>query len=160
MTDPETIVSLARAAFPVEPQPARDALMKYHCPECIDVSNAYGARPWPEISLDVVANNETALLTAAAWRYYLPAVITWCVRDPEVADVRCEYLVYQLEPPQPPKSDEWFAERIGGFSEEQRRVIVAYLDWYREREEAEYSLLEMPTPVHVYRALAFWKGEQ
>jgi hypothetical protein len=74
-------------------------------------------------------------------------------------DIRCDYLVYELEPPVPPKADEWFAERISGFSEEQRRVIVAYLEWYREREEAEYALLEMPTPVHVHRALAYWNAE-
>jgi hypothetical protein len=73
-------------------------------------------------------------------------------------DVLPEFLVYQLEPPQPPETDEWFLERRGGFSQAQREAIVAYLDWYREREEAEYSELEMGPPSHVYRALDYWKS--
>ena len=39
-----------------------------------------------DISLeDILAGRETALLTAAAWRYYLPALMTWCIRAPQWA---------------------------------------------------------------------------
>jgi hypothetical protein len=131
-------------------------LFNDHCDECIEVSKAFGGRRWPDIALGDLLASETALLTAAAWRYYLPAVICLCVRDPDAADIRCEYLVYQLEPPEPGKDDVWFEERRGGFTEAQRQAIVGYLSWYRAREEAQYANLEMDVPQHVYRALAHW----
>lgn len=161
MNSTEEIVRLVVAAFPAEPRPPAEALFKDHCQECIAVSNAFGARPWPDITLQaLLVGGETALLTARAWRYYLPSVITWCVREPEAVDVICDNLVYQLEPPEPGKEDVWFAERKGGFAEEQRVAIVAFLQWYRQRLEAEYCALEMEPPRHVYRALQYWTSEE
>ena len=49
-----------------------------------------------------------------------------------------------------------FKERASGFTPAQRGVIVEYLEWYREREEAEYSGFQMEPPPHVYRALEYW----
>jgi hypothetical protein len=113
-------------------------------------------RPWTQIRPAEIVGHEPALLTATAWRYYLPAMITWCVREPDALDVLPDYLVWQLEPPEPEKSDEWFKERASGFTPAQRGVIVEYLEWYREREEAEYSGFQMEPPPHVYRALEYW----
>lgn len=128
MSDPETIAARARAAFPAEPVPSKEALFRDHCDECIDVSNAFGARPWTAVPLCDIAGKETALLTATAWQYFLPAMISSCVRDPEALDTFPDFLVYQLEPPEPSKTDEWFVERKDGFSAAQREVIVAYLE--------------------------------
>ena len=158
MSDPEEIAARAKEAFPAEPVPSKDALFKDHCDECIDVSNAFGVRPWTAVPLRDIVGKETALLTAAAWQYYLPAMISWCVRDPETLDFLPDFLVYQLEPPEPGKTDEWFVERKDGFSDAQRKVIIAYLEWYRTRLEAEYATLEMTPPRHVYRALEYWRG--
>ena len=160
MGDPNAVVEQVASAFPVTPVPSREALFKDHCDECMEVSNAYGGRPWPEISLqEFLAGGETALLTSTAWRYYLPTMIWWCVRDPESADVICDNLVYQLEPPKAGETDEWFWERKDGFTDAQRRAIVAYLLWYRDRETAEYAALEMERPDHVDRALAYWAAD-
>ncbi len=149
MNDPETIIAQVTTAFPAEPVPPPAALFNDHCDECIEVSKAFGGRPWPDISLGDLLASETALLTAVAWRYYLPAVICLCVRDPDAAGIRCEYLVYQLEPPEPGKDDVWFEERRGGFTEAQRQAIVGYLSWYRVREEGEYANLEMSLAHHI-----------
>jgi hypothetical protein len=157
MSDSETIAALAKAAFPVEPVPSRAALFKNHCDECIDVSNAFGARPWTAVALRDIVGKETALLTATAWQYFLPAMISWCVRDPDALDPLPDYLVYELEPPEPGENDEWFVERKAGFSTAQRQVIVAYLEWYRARQEAEYVSWEGEPPGHVYRALEYWR---
>lgn len=158
MSDSEMIAAKAAAAFSTEPVPSAEMLFKNHCDECAEVSNAFGARPWTEVALRDIVGKETALLTAAAWRYFLPAMISWCVRDPEALDPLPDFLVYQLEPPEPGKNDEWFAERKGGFSDAQREVIVAYLEWYRAREEADYIGMEMEPPRNVYRALEYWRG--
>ena len=109
-----------------------------------------------DISLeDILAGRETALLTAAAWRYYLPALMTWCIRAPDAVDVLQDNLVYQLEPPAESRGvPEWFEERATGFSDAQRTAILAYLHWYREREEARWA--GAAPPRHAYNALTYW----
>jgi hypothetical protein len=163
MMDAEAVLAAVAAAFPSEAVPARDVLLNRHCCECIEVSEAFGYKPWPAITLDDLrAGGETALLTAAAWRYYLPAVITWCVRSPEAVGVIQDNLVFQLEPPEPAAEaarHQWFRERAEGFSEPQRRAVLGYLDWYRERQEAEYRALKAELPEHVYRAVDYWRTE-
>jgi hypothetical protein len=158
------VLDLVRNAFPVEPVPGADALLNPHCDECVETSEAFGGRPWPDITLDnLLAGRETALLTPTAWRYYLPAVISWCVREPEAVDVIQDNLVYQLEPPEPTDKaslQEWFDERKEGFTSDQRRAIVTYLHWYRVRQEAEYAELDMEPPTHVYRALDYWGAHE
>jgi hypothetical protein len=79
----------------------------------------------------------------------------WCVREPDAVDVIQDNLVYQLEPPDGTHGvPEWFSQRATGFSAEQRSAIVAYLDWYRAREEARGFGDEAAT--HVNNALAYW----
>jgi hypothetical protein len=157
MRDAEDVVELIRRAFAATPQPGREVLLNRHCCECVSVSEAYAGKRWIEITLDDVrAGGETALLTAAAWRYYLPAVMTWCLRAPDAVDVILDNLVYQLEPPAAGRGvPEWFAERAIGFSDEQRAAIVAYLHWCRQREAAQWAGAEAPG--HVSNALSYWE---
>ena len=156
MHDSDSTIQLINRAFSDTPKPKPEALFNHHCCECIEVSAAYAGKQWMDISLeDVLAGRETALLTAAAWRYYLPALMIWCIRAPDAVDVIQDNLVYQLEPPAQGRGvPEWFEERAIGFSEEQRAAIVAYLHWYREREETHWDGAEPPR--HVYNALAYW----
>ena len=73
MRDADDIIQLISRAFAETPQPGAEALFNDHCCECVEVSAAYGGKRWMDISLeDILAGRETALLTAAAWRYYLP----------------------------------------------------------------------------------------
>ena len=160
MRGADEIVQQITAAFASAERPAREILRNDHCCECAETSDAYGGRAWGEISLvDLLRGRETALLSAAAWRYYLPAVMIWCIRAPETVDVIQDNLVYQLEPPADGNGvPEWFAERTPGFSDAQRAAIVAYLDWYREREEAQWPAGAAPR--HVYNALEYWRTPQ
>lgn len=161
MRDAQQVVDQVRAAFSDVLRPAADALMNHHCCECLETSSAFGGKPWADISLDdLLAGRETALLTAEAWRYYLPAMIIWCIRAPEAVDVLQDNLVFQLEPrsdTDDPPLREWFAQRAVGFNQEQRSAIVAYLEWYRSREEAAWAAAGGTPPDHVYRALEFWR---
>lgn len=156
MRDPDEIIQQITAAFADVTYPGPEALFNRHCCECAEVSASYVNKPWTEITLeDVLAGRETALLSPAAWRYYLPAVMIWCVRAPDAVDVIEDNLVYQLEPPDEHRGvPDWFTERATGFSPEQRAAIVAYLHWYRERDEARWVGGESPR--HVHNALAYW----
>lgn len=152
----DDVVRLIGRAFSGMPYPGREALSNDHCCECAEVSAAYAGKRWTDISLDdVLAGRETALLSSAAWRYYLPAVMIWCIRAPDVVDVIQDNLVYQLEPPAEGRGvPQWFEERATGFSEEQRGAVAAYLHWYRERDEDRGAGAEPPR--HVDNALAYW----
>jgi len=156
MRDADEIIRQIKAAFAEVPYPGREALFNHHCCECAEVSASYAGKLWTEIALaDVLAGRETSLLNAAAWRYYLPAVMIWCIGAPDAVDVIQDNLVYQLEPPDEERGvPEWFNERAPGFSSEQRSAIAAYLHWYRERDEARWDGTEPPR--HVYHALSYW----
>jgi len=156
MRDAEETIREIEAAFAEVPYPGREALFNDHCCECAEVSASYAGKRWTEIALaDVLAGRETSLLSPAAWRYYLPALMIWCIRAPDAVDVMQDNLVYQLEPPDDQRGvPEWFNERARGFSRAQRSAIVAYLDWYRKRDEARWDGTEPPR--HVYNALTYW----
>jgi len=160
MGDTEEAIRQIEAAFADVPYPGREALSNDHCCECAEVSATYAGKRWTEIALaDVLAGRETSLLSPAAWRYYLPALMIWCIRAPDIVDVIQDNLVYQLEPPDDRRGvPEWFNERAGGFSREQRSAILAYLDWYRRRDEAWSERTEPPR--HVDNALAYWAAAE
>jgi hypothetical protein len=157
----ESIVDQITRAFSDVPQPDPALLFNHHCCECSDVSTALGGRPWPEIGLaDLLRAREMALLSAEAWRYYLPAMLIWAVRDPVAMDVMVDNLVYQLEPPREGQGvPEWFAERAVGFSRDQRAAILAFLEWYRRREAADWAGADVQPPQHVHHAIAYWSAE-
>ena len=74
-------------------------------------------------------------------------------------DVLQDDIVDQLEPPQDGHGvPQWLQERCVGFSPQQRLAIVAYLEWYGEREEAMWHRLGADAPSHVYNALAYWRA--
>jgi hypothetical protein len=152
----EEIIRQITAAFADVAYPGPEALFNHHCCECAEVSSRYVYKRWTDIALeDILAGRETALLSPAAWRYYLPAVMVWCVRAPDAVDVIQDNLVFQLEPPDEQRGvPEWFSQRATGFTGEQRSAIAAYLNWYRERDAARYVAGEPPR--HVYNALAYW----
>jgi len=162
MTNAQDVIDQVHAAFKNVPLPSKDALWNNHCCECSETSEAFGARPWSEISLEeLLSGRETALLSEAAWRYYLPSMIIWCIRAPDVVDVIQDNLVYQLAPPETQKewAWKWFMPRASGFNREQCQAIVAFLNWYQERQEENWAGIGATLPDHAVRALAFWGNE-
>jgi len=118
------------SAFADVPQPPPDLLYNTHCIECREVSDFFAVRPWQAVAVLTGRIIGTPLLTAEAWRYYLPAILIWCVRDTAAADVLVENTVSQLTPPADGES-RWFTPRCQGFNVLQCNAIVAFLDWYR-----------------------------
>jgi hypothetical protein len=156
MIDPEAVIDRIRAAFADTQQPPRETLINNHCCECADVSAAFAEKRWTEVTLDdVMRGREIALLTAAAWRYYLPAFLIWTIREPKTVDVLQDNLEFQLAPPVDGHGvPEWFEQRAPGFSTAQRSAIAAFLDWSRERAEEVWP--PGTVPPHVYNALRYW----
>lgn len=131
-TDGGQVIEQVKAAFHETKAPPAAALMNGHCEECIETSWAFSQKRWDDLASEVGTYEETSLLTPEAWCYYLPTIMIWCIRDTTIVDVLLDNTVLQLTPPADPK-DGWFEKRRGGFTSHQRRSIVAFLEWCRER---------------------------
>jgi hypothetical protein len=142
--------------------PAAAALMNNHCSECVETSRLFWNEQesfvtWQEAARRPGSYVESALLTAEAWRYYLPALMIWCVRDTESVNVLLDNLVHGLTPPA--TSDRaWFAPRSVGFTSQQRLAIAAFLRWDRDRERAEWASIGADPPDDAASALDYWGG--
>ena len=80
------LIEQIKDAFRGVDPPAASALMNNHCEECIETSWAFSQKRWEDLAADVGSYQETALLTPDAWRYYLPTIMIWCLRDTEIVD--------------------------------------------------------------------------
>ncbi|MGH7587488.1 MAG: DUF6714 family protein [Gemmatimonadota bacterium] len=167
--DDRTVLERVKTAFAAVPRPPDEALVNRHCCECLETSEAFAGAAWPDVTLaQLLAGRETALLTIEAWRYYLPAVIAWSVHDPKAVDVIADNLVFQLTPPGEPSPPglhegaraDWFEPRARGFTPDQRAAIAAFLEWFGEREEADWARIDVPPPGRTDRALAWWSSPE
>lgn len=160
--DDRTVLERVEAAFARVAKPGHESLVNRHCCECLETSEAFAGAAWQEVTLDqLLAGRETALLTVEAWRYYLPAVITWSVRDPKAVDVIADNLVYQLTPPDEDGGlVEWFEPRARGFTPDQRAAVVAFLLWFAEREAIDWARLGTAPPGGADRALEHWSAPE
>jgi hypothetical protein len=159
--DAKLVLDAVAAAFHGTVMPPATALMNDHCKECVETSRTFWDEKKSFMSWEAAADGrgqrvEAALLTPDAWRYYLPALIVWCVRDTRRVDVLVGNLVNELTP-QRGIHEEWFEPRAIGFSTEQRRAVLAFLEWYQEREQAEWASVGMDPPSSVRSAIKYWR---
>jgi hypothetical protein len=156
--DGQDVIRAIAEAFEQVDFPAAAELVNDHCDECIETYRVFWSRPltfmtWQEAASRPGSHTAAALLSVAAWRYYLPAMIVWCLRDTEDLYDFDSILVYQLTPRGPSKK--WFEPRSVGFSVEQRRAITGFLEWYwaKEAEQAPSSGAD-----EVAEAIRYWSG--
>lgn len=139
------LIEQIKDAFRGVDPPAASALMNNHCEECIETSWAFSQKRWDDLAADVGSYQETALLTPDAWRYYLPTIMIWCLRDAEIVDALVDNTAYQLMPPSAPQK-EWFERRSHGFTDGQRRAIASFLTWCHE----QWSVFDPAREAHAY----------
>jgi hypothetical protein len=162
--DTAAVIEQISAAFGATSLPAAALLVKDHCDECIDTYRLFWDVPhsfmtWQSAAARKGACMEAALLTPDAWRYYLPAMMIWCVRDTDNVDALVNNLVYQMTP-RASRGREFFEERAPGFSVEQRRAIITFLEWYQQKEEAEWASIERDPSRAVSAAIEHWRARQ
>jgi hypothetical protein len=136
----QDVVRAVETAFEGGELPPAAELSNDHCSECIETYRRFWRQrrtfmTWQEAAQLRGSPIETALLSAEAWRYYLPALIVWCVRDTKRVDVLVDNLVHQLTP-SGPSNWAWFGPRSVGFNADQRSAIVDFLRWYQEKRES------------------------
>jgi hypothetical protein len=143
-------------AFPVEPLPAPEQVGSDHCPECRELAARFSVRPWPELGeAELKGNPSPSLLTAAAFRYYLPAMMLRSIEAPRELDSFPASLVSELSPAGG-KPSEHARDRLSGFNRSQALAILAFLRHY-EASEAD-DLLTTGARRVVARAIKYWSG--
>jgi hypothetical protein len=158
----DDVIRAVTAAFERADLPSAADLTNDHCDECIETYREFWSEPrtfmiWQEAARRQGSYFEAALLSVEAWRYYLPTLIVWCVRDTDNVDALVENLVHELTPP-PPSDSEWFGPRSVGFSADQRKAIAHFLDWYRDKEKAEWASIGREPPDDAAGATRYWSG--
>jgi hypothetical protein len=140
--------------------PPANALKNDHCQECTETCQTFLDASGSFMTWDVAAGQPAArpaisLLTVAAWRYYLPTFLIWCVRDTIQADVLVDTVAHTLSR----RSDSQFEERSRGFSRAQREAIALFLEWHQEWQLAEgFAPGEGPLR-HTAKGIAFWRSD-
>jgi hypothetical protein len=160
MEDP-ALIRAVEEAFEEQRLPPAATMTNDHCDECIDTYRGFWNGPqsfmtWQEAARQPGSCVEASLLTADAWRYYLPTLIIWCVRDSERVDALVDNLVHELTPPA--SDTEWFRPRADGFSAEQREAIARFLRWYQARERLEWESICAAPPDHAGDAIRYWSA--
>ena len=158
----QDVIGAVTAAFEHGDLPPEDSLTNDHCDECIETYRKFWSEPlkfvtWQEAARRQGSRLEAALLSVGAWRYFLPTLIVWCIRDTARVDALVDNLVHQLTPP-PPSDRDWFGPRSVGFTADQRKAITHFLEWYREKEKVEWASVGGPSPDNAADAIRYWSG--
>jgi hypothetical protein len=100
-----------------------------------------------------------SLLTPAAFRYYVPALMLACIENPRELDVLPDSLIGSLSPPNE-KATGFFAER-SSFAGAQAGAILAFLRVFELRQRIDSGLPEdalehAPVARPLARAIRYW----
>lgn len=156
----QDVIDAVRTAFAGLPVPSRDAMTNDHCEECVETWQSFCDASgeflsWEAISLREGRALPLSLLAPPAWRYYLPALIIWCVRDSGKVDVLGDDLPHTLSRCSVPGFD----ERVRAFTLAQREAIALFLEWRQDVQRAEgWSSSDAPLR-HLPNAIRLWRSE-
>jgi uncharacterized protein DUF6714 len=158
----ETATASIRAAFVGTAEPSRAEMRNDHCPECRETSAYFAGQRWEEITVAtlVLAKPSVALLTPAAFRYYLPALMLRCIEARLELDVLPESVIGNISPPNA-KATGFADERLRDFTAAQVTAVLAFLRVFEMREKIDSGASEEAlefTPVHrpLARAIRYW----
>jgi hypothetical protein len=154
----DAVIQAVRAAFTGVPLPPAESLKNDRCQEHTEtwqrfLDGSAGFMPWEAAAAMPGRAIETSLLTIPAWRYYLPALLIWCVRDAATVDVLLDNVAHTLSR----RSDNRFEARSRGFSRDQRESVALFLEWYQDRQLADGCTPGDGRLRHVPRGIAYWR---
>ncbi len=122
------------------------------CDECRYTDDFFRGRHWRELTSEQklpTGWGGLSLLTAAAWRFYLPAYLLLGLSQSEYAHDTAETVMFQLGPRDTADLEGFFQERSSGFSDAQQECLAAYTRYFSERDPEDED----------YQATAdYWQG--
>jgi hypothetical protein len=158
----EEATASIRAAFAaIRPDPAE--VRNEHCPECLETSARFAGERWEDITVATLLRAprpSVSLLTPAAFRYYLPALMLGCIEAPLELDVMPDEVIGSLSPPNA-RATGWMDERLRDFTPAQAAAILSFLLVFEMREKIENAPSEetlewAPVRKPLARAIRFW----
>jgi hypothetical protein len=131
-----------RTAFASSEEPSPSQVENNHCPECQETAARFAGRPWDQISVATLLNPRPSigLLTPAAFKYHVPALMLACIEAPHELDVLPDSLIASLSPPDAMATGD-AAERLN-FTAAQSGAIVAFLRVFELRQRIDSGLAE------------------
>lgn len=151
-----------RGAFASAPQPAPVDVQNDHCPECQATAACFAGKRWQDVTVATLLDPRPspALLTPAAFRYYLPAFMIGCIEAPRALDVIPNDVIGQLAPPNA-KTTGRTGDCLHDITVPQAAAILSFLRIFEMRERIENAASEETLEwAHVSRplarAIAYW----
>ncbi len=159
-------VEAIEGAFPVGEPPSDHELRNDHCSECKETIGRFIGKRWPDVSVaDLSGNPSPALLTAAGFRYYLPAMMLRSMEAKTRLDCFPDSVIAELSPPGGKLSARG-KDRLRDFTDAQIHAILAFLMFLEAVEKAawagpdwpEDAIAAVPTDRPLSRAIKYWRG--
>lgn len=154
-----------RVAFPVGDAPSAAEMRNDHCPECEETVARFTGKAWPNVSADdLLGNPGPGHLTAAGFRYYLPAMMLLSVEFTRELDCFPDGLIGELSPKGTPLSAR-DADRLR-FTQGQAQAILGFLHFFEIQRKLDCSdpdwpaeaILAVPTERPLERAIDYWSA--
>jgi hypothetical protein len=147
--------------FPVDEVPAWADLQAEHCPECAEIAGIFSGRPWPDVVLEISDELAVSLMTPAAFRYYLPALMIRCIRGGTGGGLLTDAVVGALSPPRGSHAKDLPSH---GLTSDQVSAVLAFLKWreaaakleWANPEWSEEAIESVPTGAVLRRAIDYW----
>ena len=139
MTAEAALAAITDAFADVE-RPANDELLHEQCADDGDLLELYEVPDWREMSDQQVVNNYAApsFLSAAGFRYFLPAFMAFGLRNPDTREVVVESTVFHLTPGG--GLDEFVRSKFTLFTPAQREATRLFLEAMSEHHDTATAL--------------------
>jgi hypothetical protein len=127
-------------AFATVPRPGNDELLHPNCADDNDIMALYEVTDWHDLSDATVENEYAALsfLSPAGFRYFIPAYMSFTLRNPESGAAAVESTLWSLSP----SSDQHFTpSKFIHFDAAQSTAVVSFLEAMAKYQEVDEALL-------------------
>ena len=156
MKERQALADLINEAFSQASYPGDSMLVVNQSgkhPDYQAVYKAFKGKHWRDISIDTLRYHydDFFLMTSEAYRFYLPAYMRATILEYDQAENIPGSVVFSLTLPDSPGSDmDWFLLTMGGFSQEQKRVIAAFLSFLLTYHKEDFPGNELDTVLNKY----------
>ena len=147
MTNPvDGALHVVEEAFRDVPRPSNEDLRHPDCFDDSDIVPLYAFSSWRDMTDDDVIGNyaATSFLSAAGFRFFIPAYLSYALRNPDSAEACVSTTIWHLDPT-------LYDEKIAAFTRSkyklldaaQRAAVIGFLEAMRASdyaEDAEHAL--------------------
>jgi hypothetical protein len=139
MRDLDDILAQINEAFASVPRPTNDDLLHPNCFDDNDIATLYEVRDWRDLSDKMVENEYAALafLSPAGFRFFIPAYMSFSLRNPSGGAAAVESTLMSLSP----DYDAHFTpSKFSEFNARQINVVLSFVELMAEFADVSVAL--------------------